>query len=208
MTGPLVVAGVAVQAIAWRIVALGRAPFWPVVGGVWALLGGAVLLAGDPGWSGDGGWLAPSLAGGGSGLVLYTATRIVVAVASRWSVVADAVEATYERSTGTDPWVVWLLTLLVAVPGEELFWRGLVTPWLVDATTPSLGGPLAWLAGIGVAVAWSSLPFLAAATVGGALWVALAIWTGGILAPLASHLVWTACMIAWRPPIARAKVAS
>jgi membrane protease YdiL (CAAX protease family) len=208
VTGPLLVAGVALQTIAWRIVALRRAPFWPVVGGVWALLGGAVLLVGGPAWSGGGAWFGSSLVGAGSGLVLYAATRIVVTVASRLSVLADAVEATYERSTGTDPWIVWLLTLLVAVPGEELFWRGLVTPWLVDATTPSLGGVLAWLAGIGVAAAWSSLPFFAAATVGGALWVALAIWTGGILAPLASHAVWTACMIAWRPPIARAKVAS
>ena len=208
MTGPLLVAGIALQAIAWRIVALGRAPFWPVVGGAWVLLGGAVLLAGDPQWSGDGGWLGSSLVGIGSGLVLYAATRIVVAVASRWPVFADAVDVTYERSAETDPWIVWVLTLLVAVPGEELFWRGLFTPWLVDATTPALGGSLAWLAGIGAAAAWSSLPFLAAATVGGALWIALAIWTGGILAPLASHVVWTACMIAWRPPSARAKVAA
>jgi membrane protease YdiL (CAAX protease family) len=69
------------------------------------------------------------------------------------------------------------------------------------------GAILAWLAGVAVAAAWANLPFLAGAVVGGALWTALAIWTGGLAAPIASHLLWTACMLAWPPSSARAKVA-
>jgi membrane protease YdiL (CAAX protease family) len=44
-----------------------------------------------------------------------------------------------------------------------------------------------------------SLPIVAGALVGGALWGALAWWSGGVLAPLASHILWTGLMLA-RPP--------
>jgi hypothetical protein len=57
-----------------------------------------------------------------------------------------------------------------------------------------------------VDAAWGSIPLLAGAVVGGALWTALAAWTGGVVAPLTSHLVWTGLMIAWPPLAARAKV--
>jgi hypothetical protein len=37
--------------------------------------------------------------------------------------------------------------------------------------------------------------------VGGVAWAALAAWTGGVLASVASHLAWTALMLV-RPPTA------
>jgi uncharacterized protein len=208
VTGPLVIVGVAVQAIAWRLVSLRRLSFWPAVGGTWALLGVAAFLIGDPRCCADRDPATSLVVGTVSGLALYGATRVVVTYASRWAVLADAVGAAYGRSGEASPAVVWLLTLAVAVPGEELFWRGVATPWLVDATAPVTGAILAWLIAAGAASAWSSLPFLAAAVVGGGLWTALAVWSGGIVAPVASHLVWTACMVAWRPPAPRAKVAA
>lgn len=207
MTGPLLVVGVAVQAIAWRLVALRRAPFWPVVTATWTIVGAAALLTGDARWC-DRAPLEVVVVGALSGIVLYAATRIVVTFASRWRVIADAVDTTYARSVQLAPPLVWLLTLGIVVPGEELFWRGVATPLFVGLTAPVVGAILVWLASAGVAAAWSSLPFLAAAVVGGALWTALAVWSGGVLAPLTSHLVWTACMIAWRPPTASAKVAA
>lgn len=207
MTGPLLVAGVAIQAIAWRLVALGRAPFWPVVAGTWAVVGAATLAFGRPGCC-DPGLVATLVVGIVSGLLLYGATRIVVTFATRWPVLARAVEGTYGRSVEVPTALVWILTLALVVSGEELFWRGVVTPALGDAAAPPFGAFLAWLAYVGVAAAWSSLPFLAAAFVGGALWTALAAWSGGVVSPLASHIVWTACMLAWRPPTGRAKVAS
>lgn len=208
MIGPLLAAGVAAQVIAWRLVVVGRAPFWRTVAAAWAILGAAALLLGDPACCADHEVTTAMVVGAASGVLLYGATRTVVTVSSRWPALAGAVDAAYGRSAEVAPAAAWILTLGVAVPGEEVFWRGVVTPWLVDATPPVAGAILAWAASAGVAAAWASIPFLAAAVVGGALWTALAIWSGGVLAPLASHLVWTACMIAWRPPAPRAKVAA
>jgi uncharacterized protein len=207
MIGPLLVVGVVVQAIAWRLVALRRAPFWPTVGATWATLGTAALVVGDPRCCGDRRLIEALVVGIASGVALYVATRVVVSFASRLPAIARQVDETYGRSAEATPVVAWLVSLAVVVPGEELFWRGVATPWLVDATATVPGAILAWLVAAGVAASWGSLPFLAAGVVGGALWTAIAIWSGGVAAPLASHVVWTACMIAWRPPI-RAKVAA
>jgi membrane protease YdiL (CAAX protease family) len=207
MIGPFLVVGVAIQAIAWRIVVLRRATFWPSVIVVWAILGVVALAIGDPRCCVERGVAVASAVGAASGLLLYGATRVVVSLASRWPVVTASVEDTYSRSGETSPVVAWVTTLAVVVPGEELFWRGVATPWLVDATATVSGAALAWLAAVAVASVWASLPFLAAAVVGGALWTALAVWSGGVAAPIASHLMWTACMIAWPPAGARAKVA-
>jgi membrane protease YdiL (CAAX protease family) len=48
-----------------------------------------------------------------------------------------------------------------------------------------------------------SLPIVAGAIVGGALWGALAWWSGGVLAPLASHILWTGAMLALPPRVGR-----
>jgi membrane protease YdiL (CAAX protease family) len=62
-----------------------------------------------------------------------------------------------------------------------------------------LGAVVAWLGYVAMNAASGSLPFIAGAVVGGAVWGGLAWWTGGIAAGLASHGVWTALMLA-RPP--------
>ncbi len=56
---------------------------------------------------------------------------------------------------------------------------------------------------VGVNVASRSLPIVAAAIVGGAVWAGLAWWTGGVLASLASHILWTGLMLALPPGAAR-----
>src|SRR6266540_1439173 len=48
----------------------------------------------------------------------------------------------------------------------------------------------------------ANLAIAAGALVGGAVWVALAWWTGGVLASLACHIVWTGMMVAL--PVLRA----
>jgi len=206
--GPFVIAGAGLQAVVWRLVATRRAPFWPAVACAWAVLGAAAVLFGDPRCCDDGGPIRAIGIGVASGIALYAATRIVVTFASRWPVVARSVEATYARSSETTTGVVWLVTLAVAVPGEELFWRGVATPWFVDTIARLPGGILAWLLSVAVVTAWSGLTFLAGAAVGGATWTALAVWTGGVVAPLASHLAWTACMLAWPPRRSHAKVSA
>jgi hypothetical protein len=62
-----------------------------------------------------------------------------------------------------------------------------------------LGAAAAWFGYVAVNAASGSLPFLAGAIVGGAVWTGLAWWSGGIVAGLTSHAVWTALMLA-RPP--------
>jgi hypothetical protein len=100
--------------------------------------------------------------------------------------------------------VVLALSLLVTVPAEELFWRGLAAP--------ALGGTSLGLAG-GATVAWGlyvlsnapsrSLAIVAGAVVGGAVWAWLGWWSGGVLAPLASHILWTGPMLAFPPGAGR-----
>jgi membrane protease YdiL (CAAX protease family) len=205
VTGPLLVVGIAVQAVAWRLIAIGRARFWPTVVGVWAIVALASIAVGDPRCCSDRSLTESVAVGLGSGIVT---TRLVVTLATTWPVVARTVDATYRRGDDASSATVWLSTLAIVVPGEELFWRGVATPWLGDVTSTATGAALAWVASVGVAAAWASLPFLAATVVGGAVWTAIAVWSGGVVAPLASHIVWTACMLAWRPPERRAKVAT
>jgi membrane protease YdiL (CAAX protease family) len=206
MTEAVLVAGILLQAVAWRLAATGRTAFWPTSAATWAVVGLAAVLAAPPVCCDD----VPSGValgvGAAAGAVLYLATRAVVAVATRLPALATAVGDVYARSHDTSPAVLWAVTLLVVVPGEELFWRGLVVPEVGASVGEVPGAILAWLAAVAVTALWADLPFLAAAVVGGAVWTALALATGGVVAPLVSHLAWTAAMLAWRPGAARAKV--
>jgi len=138
-----------------------------------------------------------------SGLALYAATRVFVAVAARWEPFRrhlvdkyeEAAEVSLARSLG--------LSLLIMVPGEELFWRGLVQARLGQALTGAAAGAWTWLAYVGVNSASASLPIVAGAIVGGALWAGLAVWSGGMLASLASHMLWTGLMLALPPGAGR-----
>jgi membrane protease YdiL (CAAX protease family) len=206
MAEAVLVAGILVQAIAWRVVATGRADFWPVSAATWAVVGLSAVLAGDPRCCAEVSTGTAVVAGLASGVILYLATRVVVEVASRAPVLAEAVEGAYRRGGEVPTSVLWAVTFLIVVPGEELFWRGLALPELRDAAGPVPGAALAWVAAVALSSAWASLPFLAGAIVGGAVWTGLGAWSGGVVAPFLSHAVWTAAMIAWRPRVARAKV--
>jgi membrane protease YdiL (CAAX protease family) len=206
MIDAVLVAGILLQAVAWRFVAAGRTPFWPTATATWAVVGLATVLVAPPACCDDVPAGVAIGAGAVAGGALYAATRAVVAVATRLPGLAAAVGDVYARSREISPAVLWTATVLVVVPGEELFWRGLVVPELGASMGGVPGTILAWLAAVAITALWADLPFLAAAVVGGAVWTALAAWSGGVVAPLASHLVWTAAMVAWRPGAARAKV--
>jgi uncharacterized protein len=205
MRAAVLVGGVAVQVLAWRLVATGRLPFWPTTAVVWVTLGTVAAAAGGARCCLDADPVEALLVGSVAGLALYGATRVVVAVASARPWVAASVEAVYGRRAETSAAIAWAVSLL-AVAGEEAFWRGLALPQLMAVTTPAVGAVLPWASYVVVTAAWWSLPLAAAAIVGGAVWTALAWWSGGVVAPLASHLLWTAAMIAWPPGRGRAKV--
>jgi membrane protease YdiL (CAAX protease family) len=197
------VAGIVGQMIAWTVVRRERWPFWTATVVTFAVLGVASVLAGDIACCADVD-AGPAIAVGlVSGVLFYAATRAVVAVATMHPRLKEAVTGIYARSTETTRAVELAISLLVAVPGEELFWRGLVLPVLTDATSVAAGAVLTWLAAVAVIAVWTSLPLLAGAIVGGALWTGLAVWSGGVAAPLASHLVWTGLMLVWPPAAAR-----
>jgi membrane protease YdiL (CAAX protease family) len=208
MTEAVLVAGVLIQVVVWRLVVRERLPFWPAVATTFAGIGVASVLAVDPSCCREWGIGAAIGIGSVSGLVLFGATRLVVDLGARHPSVRGAVADVYRRSEETTKLAALALTLVIAVPGEELFWRGLVLPELSEMTTSVVGAFLTWAAAVVVNAVWASAPLLAGAVVGGALWTALAVWSGGVVAPITCHLVWTGLMLLWPPPAARGKVPS
>jgi membrane protease YdiL (CAAX protease family) len=194
-------AGILVLAATWQLIGARRIAFWPATSVAFAILGVAATLLRPPGAPS-----ARSLALGiGSGIVLYAATRIVVRLLAPFAPFATSVTEIYRWSDEIPRPAVWLLTLAIAVPGEELFWRGLVLPELQDATSVLLGAVLAWLGYVAVNAISRSLPILLAAGACGAWWTFLGSLEG-VDSPLASHLIWTGLMLAWPPAVDRAKV--
>ena len=206
MPEAVIVAGIVAQVVVWRMVVRDRLPFWPATALTFAVLGVASLLTGDPSCCRETDVAVAAGVGIASGSALYGATRLVVGLATRYPRLDRAVADVYRRTRETSFLTAVALTLAIAAPGEELFWRGLVLPELQEATSPTTGALLTWAAAVGVNAAWASTPLLAGAVVGGALWTWLATWSGGVVAPLASHLVWTGLMLSWPPLADRAKV--
>jgi membrane protease YdiL (CAAX protease family) len=200
-----IVAGQIVLMAAWWSVASRRRDLWQVIPAVLAVLGvAAFFLAPDahPTVSD-----ASAIAVGAlTGLGLFLATRIFVAVAIHWRPFARHVIEAYKEAA-EEPFVRSLvLSLLVSVPGEELFFRGLTQRTLAET----------WLGAGGAAgvtlllyvlgnLPSRSLPIVAGAIVGGAVWGALAWWSGGIIAPLVSHVAWTGLMLVLPPHVEAAE---
>ena len=204
MVAAVVVAGVLVQAAIWWLISARRVPFWPATSATFAILGIAAVLVGTPG-STD---VSSLLVGAGSGAALYGATRVVVAsLLERIPSFASSVSDVYGRSQEVPGTAVWVLTLAIAIPGEELFWRGLVLSELQDITSAAVGVGLAWLGYVAANAVLRNLSILAAAVVGGAVWTVLGS-VRDVGAAVASHLVWTSLMLLWPPRAARGKVPS
>jgi membrane protease YdiL (CAAX protease family) len=108
----------------------------------------------------------------------------------------------YGEQEGLSTGLALVLSLGLAVPGEELFWRGLFQG-RASAAFGTFGGALVtWLCYVVVNATSGLLALVAGAVVGGAVWGALAWWSHGVLAPILCHAVWTALMLV-RPPVPR-----
>lgn len=206
MAWTVAVVGTLAQIVAWRLVARDRVTFWPMTIGVFAVLGIASILVGDPSCCRDVAIATAVGVGAASGVLLYGATRLVVGAAARDAALGAHVLEIYRRSNEVRFATALAVTLAVAVPGEELFWRGLVLGELAAETSVAIGAIASWAIAVVVSIAWGSLALFAGTVVGGALWTGLAAWSGGLVAPIASHLVWTALMLLWPPRAARGKV--
>ncbi len=207
MTLELVVIGLGIiaETVAWRLVVAGRASVWRVMTPTFALMGAVALLVRRPVLASDMGSGAALALGILAGALLYLATRLFVAVVSGWRAFQRQTTETYALAEGV-PIATAAVLAAVMVVGEELFWRALVQPRFAESGRGT-GAALTWLAFVLVNSASSRLPIIAAAVVGGAVWALLAWWTGGMLASLLCHLVWTTSMIV-RPPRGRAKTAT
>jgi membrane protease YdiL (CAAX protease family) len=196
----VLVFGAAAEALAWlRVGAEGR-DLWRLMPPVLAAMGiAAVAVVGIPQLGGD---VAAGTAigvGAGAGGALFVATRVFVAVASGWEPFRRHVSGAYGRARTIPLRARIVLALVVTVPGEELFWRGLAVAQLERVLSPGTAAAAAWVTYVVVNAASRSLPITAAAIVGGGVWAILAWWSGGVIAGLASHILWTGLMLAFPP---------
>ena len=196
------VAGLIAEIVAWSLVARGR-NVWTTMTPTLATMGLVALIVGPIAWS-------PDVAAGASisvglvlGVALYVATRIAIVVIGRWETFRLHSLEMYRKQGGLSLGVALALSIALSVPGEELFWRGLFQGQLASALDgrTALAAAIAWVAFVAANLASRNLAIAAGAIVGDAVWVALAWWTGGVLAPLACHIVWTGMMIAF--PVVR-----
>jgi membrane protease YdiL (CAAX protease family) len=194
----VIAAGFVLEVVAWRAVAAGRASLWRLIVAVFAVEGVVAAIVLPPIASGHETVAVALAAGAASGLALWAGTLAFVAVAVRWQPFRADVAERYARAAEVSLPAAIALSILIAVPGEELFWRNLVQRRF-GVSSEMVGAAVAWLGYVAVNAASGSLPFIAGAVVGGAVWGGLAWWSGGIAASVASHGVWTALMLA-RPP--------
>jgi membrane protease YdiL (CAAX protease family) len=195
--------GALAEAIGWRLVAVRRAGVWRLMPPVLLAMGLAALLARRPLVAtrvGDG---VAIVVGTASGLALYVGTRAFVAVTERWEPFRRHVVESYRAAAEVSLPAALAMSLLIVVPAEELFWRGLFQARLDQSLVAVASAACTWLAYVGVNLASGSLPIVAGAFVGGALWAGLAAWSGGVLASLLSHMLWTGLMLALPPGAGR-----
>ena len=201
----VIVAGAIAEFAGWWFVSSGRADVWKLMPVVLGTMGVAAVLVRPPVAATRTGAITALLVGLGVGLALYVGTRVFVWLAARWSPFRRDVLEKYGQAGQVTLGRSLVLSLAIMVPAEELFWRGLVQGRLADAATitPAAAALLAWLAYLVVNAASRSLPIVAGAVVAGAVWAGLAWWSGGVLASLASHILWTGSMLALPPGVGR-----
>jgi membrane protease YdiL (CAAX protease family) len=194
------VVGVVAEAVAWwRAAAAGR-DLWRLMPLVLAAMGiAAVAVLGVRPLGGDVSVGAAIGVGASSGVALFLATRAFVAFAARWEPFRRHVAGAYGRARTIPLGAQIVLSLVVTVPGEELFWRGLAVAQLERVLSPAPAAAAAWVVYVVVNAASRSLPITTAAMVGGGVWAFLAWWSGGVIAGLASHILWTGLMLAFPP---------
>jgi membrane protease YdiL (CAAX protease family) len=198
------VAGPIVHAASWVLVRWRATSIVAASGVTMAVLGGVAGAVGPVEASGR--FEVPAATGIGlaAGVVLYGATVAFMSVARRVPAVTRHTASLYDEGSGRSATAVLAVSVLVSAPGEELLWRGLVLGVLARSMgSVGLAAMLCWGAFVAVNVISGRIPIVLGAVVGGAVWTALAWWTGGVAASIACHAVWTALMILFPPPGAR-----
>jgi membrane protease YdiL (CAAX protease family) len=201
--GVTIAIGVVIAAAAWgAMFAAGRRHFWKRAALAGAAIGGYAVavephvighLLTRPRWELD------LVAGAASGVALFVIFWIgeqvlVVVLPTLAAEVGDLYSVRGETKALYIP-----LILVIAGLGEELFFRGLIQE--------RAGVAVALVVYAGVHLWERKVILVVAALIGGIYWGALLSLTGGLVAPIVSHLVWAMLIIVWRParPTARAE---
>jgi len=121
----LIAVGAVGQVATWREVRAGRITVWLGMGFTMGVLGVLSLIAVDEHLSPKVDWWLGALVGLASGLLLFGATRVFVAIASSWELFRRHVADIYGNRSGVSLRFALLVAVGLSVPGEELFWRGL-----------------------------------------------------------------------------------
>jgi uncharacterized protein len=200
----VMIVGAVAEGAGWWAVSARRANVWRLMPAVLGAMGIAAVLTRRPVWAGEPGAAVAVAVGLSSGLVLYLATRVFVGIASMWGPFRSQVAEQYERASLVSKTEALALSLVIMVPAEELFWRGLFQGHLEDSLAAVSAAAFTLLVYVAANAPSRSLPIVAGAIVGGAVWVGLAWWSGGVLASLASHILWTGLMLIAPPGAARA----
>ena len=188
-----VAVGLVVAAVAWGLLfALGRDHFWPRAAAAGAVIGAYGLVAqrgvlGDL-FATDAGDVALGVvAAAVLWAVFWIGDRLLTRLLPRLSAEVDDLYAVRGETTRARmPFV-----LAVIGPAEEIFWRGLIQ---------SRAGIAVALVAYALVHVWERKPILlVAALVGGAFWGGLYAWTGSLVAPIVSHLLWDLAIIVWFP---------
>jgi membrane protease YdiL (CAAX protease family) len=202
MVAVVMIAGALVEFAAWWAVSRRGISIWVVMGIALPALGVAAIAVGEPSVSPSVNGGAAAGAGAAAGLILYLATRVFVAAVRPWRTFQRHSVELYARRAGLPLVAAIVLAAGGMAPGEELFWRGLFQAKLsVVLEGRTAGAAIAWAAFVAVNLASGNLAIIAGAMVGGAVWSALAWWTGGALASIVCHAIWTALILGF--PVVR-----
>ena len=199
----VMIAGTIAQIVGWRLVATAHTDIWKIMPAVLGAMGVGAVIARPPVAAAETTPIAALVIGASAGLTLYLATRVFVWAASRWMPFRRDVLEKYGQAGEVSLVTTLVLSLVIMVPAEELFWRGLWLARLDEEMTSTTAALIAWAAYVGVNVASRSLPIVAGSIVGGAVWAGLAWWSQGVLASVASHILWTGLMLALPPGAGR-----
>jgi membrane protease YdiL (CAAX protease family) len=197
VAGLVIVLGLAAEMVGWWLVSTRGRDVWRLMPVVLVAMAVAALLTqrGRLVW----GTAADAAVGAGVGLALYVGTRLFVWAANHWEPFRRQVADEYGQAATISVARSLVLSLVLMVPAEELFWRAFAQARLVAAWGAAAGAAGAWLLYVVANAPSRSLPIVAGAIVGGGVWVALWWATGGVLAPLGSHILWTGLMLALPP---------
>jgi len=142
-----VLLGLIVTMLAWRLVTVRGRDVWITIPPLLGVLGLASILLWSkvpepaPAGSDVPGAIGVLAIGAATGIALYAGTLVFVALAQRIPAFARQTALAYKRAATADPRRELLLSLLLAVPGEELFWRGIA--YRVGVETAATAGLVA-----------------------------------------------------------------